>query len=520
MKPQKITQISVVKEILAVLTSQEKTTIKTYLSSFIEKGRESSNRSVKLFEILTSLKDRKMPDEVVEKILLGNSKPNAFNHQVARLRDKILEALIIDVNIERDGSYPETTRVNIAIRKNITQAQILQNRGARKIAELMFEKVIEQCKKHELFEELLIALRALIRLKVLNEGDKQLQRLLNKYEKYDYYKNAVLRAEINYGKVISKTDFSSLHSTKTDWYREMLDTMSDDFKKTRSIQIGYYYYYIETYYHQLQRNYKSARRSLLSIQRLLETGPVMNIPSMKGGVLVNLGENDLFVGQFERSYETLEKSLQYFKKDNFNYDQGVELMFYAKFYDGDYQMAFEIISQLLREPQSKNNFRKGKRSFLLASTFFMMGDFPITLRHLNMINPIVSDKDGWNLGIKILHILTLIELEEFDEATSKTDSLRKFFENGGHNHRVKMICQLLQSLSYSGYDFKAVYQKEKSCLDMLEEKSGALSWQIKSSEMIIFPQWFFAKVSRQKFTQVIPSFQLSENKNITVVNQE
>jgi tetratricopeptide (TPR) repeat protein len=287
--------------------------------------------------------------------------------------------------------------------------------------------------------------------------------------------------------------------------------MSEDFKTTRSIQVGYYYYYIETYYNQLKRNFSAARRSLLSLQRLLESGPAMNIPEMKGGVLVNLGENDLYLGEFKRSYEHLDKAQTYFKKHNLNYEQWREYLFYAKFYGGEYEIASHIIFELQPDVASQNNFRKGKRGFLLASTYFMLGDFTTTLRHINHINPIKADKEGWNLGIKLLHIMTLIELNDFDQATAKIDSLRKDFENGKQNDRAKMICNIFHSLSYNGYNFKTTYQSEKSAIEMLASNSGALAWQIKSSEMVLFHQWIFTKAFRQKFVQVIHSSQLKES---------
>lgn len=513
-------QLDDVRDMLSILSIQEKATIKTYLVSFIEKGKESTNRSLKLFEILVSLKEKKVNYEVVGKVLLGNANPNAFNHQVARLRDKILEGLILDINVERDGSFIESSRVTIDVRKNITQAQILLDRGLRKVAILMFEKVIEQCKKYEFYDELLLALKLLIRQRMLEEGNKHLH-LFKQYQKYDHCKSAAIRAEINYSKVISKTDFQSELNLKTDWLREIMDEMSNDYKKTHSTLIGYYYYYLESQYYQLQRNYKNARRALLNVQKVLDSSPAMNIPANVGGVILNLADNDLFICQFERSYSDAELGLKYFKKNTVNYEQGLKTMFYAKYYNGEYQIAGDIIFQLLPEKfQAANTFKKGKYNYLLANTNFMLGEFETALRYISLLNPIGADK-GWNVGIRILFIMILIELKEFDEATSKIYALRNFLDtNGSNSHRKKLIYQVLQSLSYSGFDFKAVYQKEKGCLEMLEAHTGALAWQIKSAEMAIFNQWFFAKVSRQKFTQTIPSSQLIENKKESIVKQE
>ncbi len=506
-------------EIVSKLTPDEKATIRIYLSVFNKKGKVPTSRSVILFDRLLNYKEGETESDI-EQSVYKTSNSIAFDRLILRLRHKILEALIIDINVDREGMYPEPTKVKIEVRKNLTQAQILLERGSREIAGDIFEKVADQCEKYELYEELLSALRSLIRLRTLDSGEKKIKQLIRKYEQIERYKSAVIKAEINYHRVISQSDFRSEPVIRINWLRGILDNLSADLKK-QSVQIGYFYFYIETHYYQLQRDYKNARKALLNIQRLIANNVVMKIPAVMGGILLNLADNDLYLTQFERSYTDAEKGLEFFKKDNFNYELGIELMFYAKFYEGEYEIALNTILQLFPEHQPTSNFRKGKRTFLLANCFFMLEDYQSALRHLNLLNPIETDKEGWRIGIKLLVILTFIELKRFDEAALRIDDFRRVVAQVQiKSHRAKMISQILQSLAYSGYDFKTTYKAEKSFIEMLEEKSGALSWQIKSNEMAIFPQWFFAKVSRQKFTQAIPTFQLSENKNIAIVKQQ
>lgn len=487
-------------DLISALTAEEKATIRTYLGLFIEKGRLSISKSIRLFDEVAAISSGPINEEAIELAVYNKINPETFYRQVRRLRDKILEALIIDVNVDREGAYPEKTRVNIAVRKQITQGQILQNRGLRKHATVLFEKVIEQCKNFELYDELLIALRLYIKQHSLDEGGKQLAALQRQYEKFDYCKSAVMRAEILHRSIIAHTDFYAGQTVPLDTVQEALTTLREDFRKTRSSQIGNYYFHIEAQYYQQLQDYRSARKSLRSNQRLLENSVAINTPQNIGATLFNLADNDLFLYQFERSYETSDKAISLFKKGSFNYEQCAELLFYAKYYLGEYDEAANIIFQLLKEVHPSGSFRNGKRSYLLANTYFMMEDFGTALRYLNLLNPIEADKDGWNLGIKMLVIMTLIEQKEFDEATAKTDTFRKFIENGGPvSPRAALIFQLLKGLSYNGYDFKALYQKEKESVEMLADAGSDCAWQIKSPEMVIFHQWLFAKAFHQPF---------------------
>lgn len=512
--------IRILREIISKLTSDEKATIRTYLKVFVLQGKGDSNRGVILFDYLTSLGDRSQTIENIELAVYKKSNKPALKRLANRTRIKVLEALIIDINVDRENIYSERVAANIDVRKKLTQAQILHRRGSMKIARNMIERVVDQCRKYELYEEQLIALRILIKSRTLDEGDKRLEELLKQYNECDYAKSAVMRAEINHTKIISQNDFHEEQSINPTVLRTMLDEMYEDFKQTNSAQIGNYYYHLEAQNCQQLRDYTKARTALLNNFKIIKKFPAINTFDNIIGVLLNLSYNDLFLGQFEHAFKKAEQAIKYCPTGNNNYEFCIEYMFYAKYYKGEYQIAHNLIYQYLPSEDQKANFRAGKRSYFLAATYFMLEDFQTAKRYLNLINPIEADKEGWNLGIKILQIMTDIELSDSDEATAKIEALKKYFANGNGttNHRAKLINNIFLSLSYNGFNFKVIFQEQKSILQMLGEKIGDLEWKVKSSEMVIFHQWFFAKMSRQKFIQSIPSFQL-ENKKETVVKE-
>lgn len=499
-----------VRDIISKMSVEEKAAVRAYLGLSIEKPGANPTKSIALFDLINSLKpEQAINDEEIQSQLYKTPNKVAFRRLLWRLREKILEVLLFDVNVDREGVYSERVRVNISIRKQLSQAQILQGRGLRKSSELILERTVDLCEKYELYEELLLALRFLIKQRSIDKGEESVKSLLEKYKKYDFCKNAVLAAEMNYRRIHSDVEFNSEGIISSESLQEILDNMSDDYLKSGSLQVAYYYYYIEAQYYQSLNNYKQARKSLLNIKKLFDGGASINIPCRIGGVFLNLADNDLFLKQFDRAYTSADEGVRSFHKGNFNYEQGIELMFYAKFYGGEYDIAANIIAQTLNNERTQNYFRTGKRRYLLANAFFMKNDFITTLKHLNFINPIESDREGWNIGIKILQILALIEQEQFDEATTKIDAFRKFVETSEvKSHRIKLINQLLVSLTYNGYDFKDIFQKEKGVIDMLGANTGGLAWTIKSPELVIFHQWIFAKATRQQLKLQIPSFQI------------
>lgn len=506
--------IRLLREVIGKLTSEEKASIKTYLKVFVLDIKEKSNRGLQLYEYLISIENKKVSIEEMELAIYKKPNTPALKRLANRTKNKILEALITDINVDREGVYTKRTWVNIDVRKKLTQAQILHGRGLVKYAEAMFENVIELCNEYELYEEQLIGLRNLIKLQAVTEGDKQLNDLLNRYKQCDKAKDAMLDAELKFYRTTARTDFYSESKTDQKEVSAMLDKMRDDFKTYDSAHIGYYYYYIEALNYQQIRNYKKARASLSNIVKLVQNYPAIRTNERLLGALVNLADNDLYLVQFERTYTTAIDALPLTKKGRVNFEICVELMFYAKYYSGEYNAACSLLLEHIPKETNSAKFREGKRNYFMAAAFFMLKDYSTVVKMLSVSNPMEVDKEGWDIGIKILHILTAIELNQLDDATGKIEAMRKYFSygHGADRPRVRLIHTLLQSLSYNGYNFKATFHEHKTSYEVLNDLNGECGWNIKSFEMVIFHQWFFAKVSNQNFIQEVGSFQLENQK--------
>lgn len=493
--------------IVSRLTEEEKAAARSYLTTFSQKGKEA--RAIRLFDLICdqSLKGQQLLDyKELELALYGAPATANFTRLVYRLREKILEALILDVNVERDGVYDDRTRVNIEMRKSITQAQILQSRGLQDVSEAILEKVIQQGKKYEILEELLLAIRLMINLRRSEDGGKHLNKWISVYEKYDYMKNALVRAEIRMCRVHGELDFKAGEKAKADWLKTILDEMVVDYRKTSCAHIGFNFFYLQAQYYQLVRNFKNARKALEDNLKLLQTHPSIYTKIRAGNVLSNLADNDLFLRQFSRCQKTALKALLHFKEGSFNHQQAVELIFYAHYYRGDYKSAKDTILQLLPDlgEASDIQYRQGKRYYLLACTCFMLNDFSSTIKLANrIINPIEEDKEGWNIGLRVLSIMALVELQKTDEAVSRIVALKTFVESVGKENiteRVLTIVTLLRKLSNASFDFKVLYQKEKARIETLRE----MEWLPKSPEMVIADQWILARISRQTLEIILP----------------
>lgn len=495
--------------IVSRLTEEEQSTARAYLTTFSQKGKEA--RAIVLFDMVVehnkSGAGAALDSAELEVSLYGAPSSANFTRLVYRLREKILESLVLDVNVNREEAYDERTRINIEVRKNITQAQILQSRGLHDISESILEKVFQQCKKYEILEELLLAVRLLINLRRTNEGVKHLSMWMSIYEKYDYMKSALVKAEARMCVVNAELDFKAGEKAKADWLKIILDEMVVDYRKTSCAHIGFNFFYLQAQYYQIVRDFRSARKALEDNFKLLETHPSIFTKIRVGNVLSNIADNDLYLREFARCQKTAAKAMVHFKEGSFNYQQAVELTFYSHYYRGAYAAAKDTILELLPDADEMNElqFKEGKRFYLLACAHFMSGEFNATVKLLNrIINPIEEDREGWNIGMRILNIMALVELEKFDEATSRIAALKSFIDSVGKDYiteRALSVATLLRKLSNASFDFKVLYQKEQERIEALSE----LEWIPKSPEMVIVDQWILSRVHKRPLVLALPA---------------
>lgn len=512
LKDNKMEAIKTLHEVISALTAEEKVTVRTYLGTFIPDAKnEQYKKGVLLFDLLSSMETHKLNIERIEQAVYKKPNKPALKKLANRIYTKVLDGLIIYVNVDRNGAYSQRSKATIDVRKQITQAQILHNRGKINFAKRMFDSIIQTCTAYELYEEQMIALRVLIRTRSLKEGDSHLSSLMKKYLKCEKAKKALMRAEIYFTQITAPQDFRASMKIDQQQLRNMLDEMRDDATSTGSSQISHYYFQLEAQNHQEAGDYLKARRELLNDLKLIQTQAALQSEGYLFSALANIADNDLYLGQFDRSFTKANEAMLQRKKGSHDYEISVEIMFYAKFFSGEFEFARNLLIRYIPSEEHSTNFRSGKRTYFLAATFFMLKDFTSAAKLLSIVNPIDSDKDGWALGIKFLQILNAIELYELDEASTRIEALRKYFASGKseNDHRAKMIHNILISLSYNGYNFKPIYQEQKTFFDLLG-KPSQYQWRLKSPELIIFQQWFFAKVVRHDFVQEIRSFQ-SEN---------
>ena len=133
-----------------------------------------------------------------------------------------------------------------------------------------------------------------------------------------------------------------------------------------------------------------------------------------------------------------------------------------------------------------------------------MGQYRNSYVFLQETGAIGKDKEGWNIGIRILTILLKVEMILLESAEAHLESMRKYIERTDRKHLLRerdlLIFQLLKSLERESFNFKLVWQVHSEAFKQLSTNAGDVAWAPNTPELVVFHQWFQAKVRNQPYT--------------------
>ncbi len=499
--------LSVVRQLITKMSSEEIKIARKFLNAFNTRGEKEQNKGVILLSLLLDETKRKRnyQDHELEKLLYGRTGGVAFPRMLLRFKEKLFESLLLSPNLDREGSYSERAKVMYEIRREVSLAQVVLARGMQDQALEMFNSVIQKAQRYELFEECLLAVRNRIELNAFYGGIKSHQQDKELYEKTLRALDGVKKAIEYYSQLLAETEFEATPGEPyfSERLERQVNELYDLLKDTSSAYVAFYLNYIEAHHLQLQHRYKAAAKVLHEQVNIIVQYPAIKSNTRLAGALINYAWNELYCHNFAKALQETEKAIQLLAPGNSNLFQCYETQFYCYFYSGTYTNAMDSLTlQQEQEEGLASEFSAGKRSYLNACIAFVTGRYDKVHEILRDLNPIEDDDAGWNIGIRILHIMNDIELEKIENAVSRIENLRKHLEKLKKNSAVaardRLKYEILRELVNTRFNFTETHTRRKSELEALNDSYSKTRWRLLTPELIPFEQWFDSHLYKTK----------------------
>jgi hypothetical protein len=488
-----------------------------------------SSKLLKMFKLIR--KNKICDQDEVIKALYENLDKNSiesYRKLCERMLNKLLNIIVSFENFKLDkNNYSEYYFNKVLVNRNIHLIEVL------KIKMLPIDWMIKQvqitlkiCDEFEFVEEGIVMEKnnLLFHYAVgdLNKIEVCYQNLKRRAQ-YLLYLN---KAEVYIYKHIDQVQHKSIDdkSRISDIQFAILD-LEEYYNATSLQSINFIVLMLRLQLAHYEEKYELAEQIILDIIRISDQYSALKKRSKLMQNYMNLAYTQFYLNKYEEAYlNALKATKEYIEKDLVlnNYR---EACVFALIYLNRYTEAEGWIAKMLSSGIEGNNPEQlSKRHLMMGVLKYLQNDFKGAFKHLQFTKEVETDREGWNLGIRMLNIYLTLSTEKVDLADQRINAMRKHIERTSKMRNLRkrdiIIFRILSHLSRSGFDFKETWEERKKDFALLRSKTPDCFWVPRSHELIIFDQWFEAKMNNIPYAPIFPSPQQDPEKAVDISAME
>jgi len=479
-----------ISQLVKTLSASEVKMIRKYYSI---SPKIEYNLRIKLFEVI--LENPEMMDTEVAK-MIGKPSNAAFSMLKSRLQEDIMKILIVE---GKDKIFTTSYyRARHKVHFMMLEMDILNDRNLGEQGTETIMKARRLAQKYELVNDLVVINEMIMYVNQFKRGPSGFKKLrqesikeLDNAEKLfwgtDFFKQITMPTLYSTNKNISTLDASKL----------AIDNLEVLTKSSDVSRLQYFYLRAKILYNMELKNYRAARKYSIEFQKFIQCTEPLNSSDNNGGAHMLIGVTSLYLHQFASTIKYAHGGLDYFYKDSNNQVSMYELVFLASFYKKDYNKAKEIVDYVKGIKTIKaGSFIYSKWLYFNANIEFATKDPKSTLKTLKRHSFLKTDKSGWRLGYRILELISLLELENYDVLPYRLETFRKLLSSISKENvtRPKAMLLLMNRLVKSNFDFKMVSEKMHDTLQLLRNGKDNYAWDMRGYEIIKFDEWWDGKL--------------------------
>jgi tetratricopeptide (TPR) repeat protein len=489
-------------QLLHALDSQQVKVLKNYLTGF--STRDPNTKFWGLAALMLKNKEKILSIENCSMVLYGSQPDGRIERLKNRLYSKVLDSLLIDINTNRDIYEDETHPIQVRLRKKMILYDLLKFTPLKQTVGLeMINDIISTAKQYEFHSILLDAMYIYKGNYGIKKGLEFFRKINTEIEYYEKCKRYAQRAF----DLSTELGMISTFNTKADkvkienFVTASLAELRTYYLETKVKLVGYFLKTFEMTHHQMNKNYDEAKEVAISMLEFMKHNKTVGRKFRFGIWNSYIAEFDLQTGDYESAIKHIYLGREYFSGSPLNLTINKRLEADAYFLKGDYKKTLEIASELASDDsQVTGNFRRDIMLYYKGCCHFMLGEFRDAARMFNLKFQLTQDKLGWEVNIRFMRIMTMLELDRPDEAYVMVETTNKHIERYQQttdlNTRDKLLVKLFRELGKEGFSFDRPNDKVYHYLLQLQEKEKDHSWEPMTPELIPIHTWVIKKYGR------------------------
>ena len=486
-------------QLLHSLDPQQVKVLKKYLISF--STRDPNTKSWELAEIL--LKDKiEVPTVKACSLKLYNSIPDGRIERLKnRLYIKVLDSLLIDINTNRDIYLDEVHPIQIRMRKKMILYELLRFTPLRETVGMeMIQDIISTAKQYEFYPILLDAMHIRKLTYGLRKGIDFFRKMNSEIAYYEKCKQYTQRAQYLNTELAQISVFNS-KADKLKYEQFLINAIEElrlYFVETEAKSLGFFLKTFEMTLLHSNKKSREAKEVAISMIKYMQKNRTVGRKVRFGIWYGYIAEFEMQLGNFDSAIKYLYKAREYFESTSLNFAINKRVEVDAVFMKGDYQRAKELATELSgTDSKVTGDFRRDMMLYYKACCHFMLEEFRDCARLLNQKFEITRDKLGWEVNIRFMRIMTMIEVNRSDEALAMVETVGKHIERyqqtADLNERDRLLLKLFRELAREGFAFEAPGEKVFHYVLQLREADKPHSWEPLTPELVPIHNWVIKK---------------------------
>lgn len=478
-----------------------------------EEGDPSKSKSLILLKILEA-KKLLLEEEAIIKIYGENSQKNklAFRKLLERFRDKMYESNFLDSNLYRSEYNSPFYMAIMESKKLIGVAYNVISRGVSvKEINRLINKGLSISQEFEFFDEVINFLNIKFIVFGLNPDTTESKTIVYEIYKAIEHKDACLKSQILLYRYVHNIQYKSSHDPLlVDEIRQAADQTKSYYEKYKLWNLYYNWLNLEMQYCHYVDDYKTAESYNKELIIAMKTKSALRQYNKISMGYNNLGYTQAYLYKFLDAVESANEAMKYAVLMPNVQNMYIESKAILNIYLLQYEESAELLERIIADGDLGNSPEQlSRRKYLLSTVKYLQKKYKESFMLLQDTKEIEEEKEGWNIGIRLMQIFLTLETNKVDLADQRIESLRKHIERTTKMKSLRkrdvVIFRILRQLAYTGFDFKEVWETRQKDFVLLKSNEKDYKWMPRSHELIIFDQWFFSKVVNKEYHPVFPS---------------
>ncbi|MEL7001982.1 MAG: hypothetical protein AAFN93_04510 [Bacteroidota bacterium] len=447
------------------------------------KGAES--KKLKLFKLI--LKGKVDCDERAAAQLYEKKSCSAYSHLKKRLHEDILSIILMSSQQDETDNIAE----EIKCRKQLIQGKLLINRGVVNDGLSLLKNVSDRAEEYEFLDIKLAAddvLRTYSDLRSNLMATRSYDKNIN--ESFNLMRKILYAKQLNYE--IRHPD--ERHDTENQSYDLPLRPQREG--EFGSKRLDYWYNKFEFGNSQQKRNFDQAEKYANTLLETVKKNPRLYNKVEIANLFLEVGHLYFREEKYNQAAKYASGAMKYYENQEARRLDAMRVVFLSLFRRGEINQSWDIVNEVLNGAKClKESIHKPIWVLQKATLEFTEKHYNNSVKTLQSGYNQLNHKSDWAVGYRLLELLNILELQDYDWLEYKLEAFRKFVFRL-HSSSRERYCAIHKVFK----KYLSNTSGEQRFLEYLHSFNQNVSshpWDPMGVEIINIPKWFEGKLKGQ-----------------------